>query len=88
MSKKKAPAKYSEMVKAPIPATWSANHIPDYYQSQKRHGIHKKCLCCGKIYPANTNQRNCDCKAHGHLYAAGYLHSERGGRAVEAKESS
>lgn len=68
---------YTDMAKF-HPSTWSATHIPDYSDHKQRcYGIHKKCLCCGKIYPVNTGQKKCDCEAHGHLYEAGYLDQER-----------
>lgn len=68
------------------PETWSATHIPIYQPKVTMcTDVHKKCMCCEKVYSADTDQKYCSCKAHGYLYAVGYLYRKKGGEAIETR---
>lgn len=37
----------------------------------------KKCLCCGKLYPSDTDQKMCTCEHKGWLFAVGAWHQPK-----------
>jgi len=39
----------------------------------------KKCLCCGKLYPSDTDQERCTCEREGWLFAVGTWHQPKVG---------
>ncbi|WP_170313525.1 hypothetical protein [Lacrimispora amygdalina] len=48
-------------------------------ENTKFSNIQKKCMYCGKYYPADSNRTSCSCKDHGRLFAVGSLYQPKKG---------
>lgn len=56
----------------------------------RRHGIRpisvsRKCLCCGKVWPAGTGRRYCDCDRQGYLYGVAEYYQIRTGGVTDGQ---